>query len=199
MHELGVLERRAAVRVDDVDAIWVEAARFDIQDEAKTTQKGVLEVMLGARPLWYSFVEVGNFRWGERKRHWEAGLESIAIPDIADLRNVGLDKLETVALYQPTPLAQLFLDAASSRPYPLQLEVKDRSRVVYDVVMKYNALGLVAFLLWVDVNGHALTENEPFPLFCRRTPPRRTRSQLIRCDSRSEPALGSHLYGEVAT
>lgn len=73
-------------------------------------------------------------------------MKGIAIPDIADLCDIGLNEPQTISLDGTTPLSQGVVDASSCGSDPLELEVEACRRIVDNVVMQYYGFRLVAFL-----------------------------------------------------
>ena len=148
MHELGMRERRATVRIDGVDVRRVRIRRLDVEHEPEPPQERVLKVSRGLPlpVLRHASLDVGHVRRLRRQLHGETRLERVAVRDVADLRHVRLDERQAVTFDRAPPHAQHVLDAPRRGAYPMELEVKDSRRVVDQVVVQNHGFCAVAFL-----------------------------------------------------
>lgn len=102
--------------------------------------------MCRLHPFRHSTAKVRDFGRLQSERDRKAGLEGIAVPDVADLSDVRFDESESVTFDGATPLSQNVIDTSGCRADPLELKVETGGGVVYDVVMQEDGLCLVTFL-----------------------------------------------------
>lgn len=88
-------------------------------------EDGVLKVLGRLRALRHALVQIRDYGRRDGEPEGEAGLEGVARPDVADLRDVRLDDADAVSLDEPVPLPEHVFNAARSRADPLELEVED--------------------------------------------------------------------------
>ena len=160
MHELRIRKRRAAVRVRRVDVGGVRVRRLDVEHEPEAPQQRVLKVVRGlALPvLGHALLDVRHGRGLHREPHGETRLERVAVCDVADGRDVGLDQRQPVTLDGASPHAQHVLDTSCRGADPMEFKVKDGRRVMNQIVMQYHRFCLVAFLF---IKGIHQTGSEP--------------------------------------
>lgn len=147
MNKLRVLEGCPAIGVHHVDLLRIETTCLNIDKEVEAVQESVFEIMRRVHAIWDPLRKIGDRRWWHNQRDGKARLKCVLIPNVADLLDVRLDKLETVALDSSIPLSEVVLYATSGSPDPLQFEMEDSCGVVDDVVVQDNAFSLVTSLM----------------------------------------------------
>jgi hypothetical protein len=126
--------------------LWIYRSSFDIQYIPKLSEQCIFKILCRLRSLWYPLIEIWYDRRGNNQPDGKTRLEGVAVSNIANLGHVCLNKLQSMAFNEPTPLADKIFNASCSRSDPLKFKVEACRGVVNNVMVQYHGFCLVTLL-----------------------------------------------------